>query len=145
MISGADERSGVRSRDYQIFLDGQITTFSYPQCSAIIIKKLQKNSDIINSLLNNNKKNVPYFSCPFVGFLISYFCRFPLFSLLFHGSEARNCLCQSSGRFLRSSGLLVKEMAKSQNKTERRVNRMVKKKEDKPSRQFCRTIRNYNN
>ena len=36
---GADGRSlgravGVRSRDYQIFWDGQITAFSYPWCSA---------------------------------------------------------------------------------------------------------------
>ena len=32
---GADGRSlGVRSRDYQIFSDGYITSFSYPWCSA---------------------------------------------------------------------------------------------------------------
>ena len=33
--SGADGKSlGVRSRDYQIFSDGEITSFSYPWCSA---------------------------------------------------------------------------------------------------------------
>ena len=41
--SGADGRSlgravGVRSRDYQVFLDGEITSLSYPWCSAGVRK-----------------------------------------------------------------------------------------------------------
>ena len=35
---GADGRSGVRSRDYQIFSDGYITSFSYPWCSPGVLR-----------------------------------------------------------------------------------------------------------
>ena len=43
---GADGRSvGVRSRDYQIFSDGYIITFSYPRCSAgaLCVRELRYN------------------------------------------------------------------------------------------------------
>ena len=60
-------------------------------------------------------------------FLFCIFAFF-LFSPLFHGNEAQNCLCQSSGRFLWSSSHLVKEILKLLNKTEQRVNKLVKKK-----------------
>ena len=72
----------------------QLRNLPGKQFKAISNKNLKKLCfEILRQMCTRACFFPPNFSYPFVGFLISYFCRFLLFSPLFHGIEARNCLC----------------------------------------------------